>query len=226
MKKKIIVLLAVIIILGIVFSGCAANNNTVPQNGENTNTSNQYTQNETATEENSSISKSDAEGLIFTVEEEKLARDVYTYLYNRWHLNVFKNIMSAEQTHMDAVSALISKYNLDNPTDGEKAGAFQNEEIQHLYDSLTAEGSKSKEDALIVGAKIEEIDIRDIEDKISKTDNTNIQPVYRRLTSGSENHLRAFVSNLKNYGISYSPNYLSQEQFDSIINASNGKGPK
>ena len=226
MKKKIIVLLAVIIILGLVFGGCAANNNTAPRNGKNTNTSNQYTQNETTIQENGSISKADADGLIFTVEEEKLARDVYTYLYNKWNLNVFKNITSAEQTHMDAVSALISKYGLDNPTDGEKVGMFQNEEIQHLYDSLTSEGSKSKEDALIVGAKIEEIDIRDIEDKISKTDNTNIQSVYKQLTSGSENHLRAFVSNLKNLGVNYKPNYLSQEKFENIINAANNKGDK
>ncbi len=38
--------------------------------------------------------------LIFMVEEEKLARDVYSTLYAKTGLNQFKNINKAEQTHM------------------------------------------------------------------------------------------------------------------------------
>lgn len=48
-------------------------------------------------------------------EEEKLARDVCTYLNNLWGRQAFANITEAEQTHMDSVLSLISKYNLESP---------------------------------------------------------------------------------------------------------------
>ena len=48
-------------------------------------------------------------------EEEKLARDVYTVLYEKWKVNVFTNISSSEQKHTDAVLTLINKYGLTDP---------------------------------------------------------------------------------------------------------------
>lgn len=57
------------------------------------------------------ISEEEKEGLIEMREEEKLARDVYLTLYNKWKLQIFKNIAESEQTHMDAV-----KYLLENTT--------------------------------------------------------------------------------------------------------------
>ena len=41
--------------------------------------------------------------------------------------------------------------------------------------------------------------------------------VYSNLKRGSENHLRAFANNLERQGIEYSPEYLSQQEYDGII---------
>ena len=47
-------------------------------------------------------------GLLFMRKEEKLARDVYLVLFDKWGLMVFENIAQSEQRHMDAVLYLFS----------------------------------------------------------------------------------------------------------------------
>ncbi len=47
-------------------------------------------------------------------EEEKLARDVYLTLYDKWGLRTFTNIAAAESTHMDAMGVLLERYNIDD----------------------------------------------------------------------------------------------------------------
>jgi len=158
-------------------------------------------------------------GLLFMWEEEKLARDVYLTLYQTWNqLPIFNNIANSEQTHMDAIKKLLDKYGLSAPTEDMGIGEFQNMELQVLYLDLIQKGSISLIDALETGAAIEEIDILDLENYLAETDHWDIQRVYNNLLEGSKNHLRAFVSALLAQGITYGPQYLSQEKFDDIIN--------
>ena len=164
------------------------------------------------------LSAEEAAGILYMREEEKLARDVYYRLYEQWDLPIFSNIGSSEQTHTDAVNALIDKYGLEDPASSE-AGTFSNAELQALYNTLVAEGSISLEAALEVGAAIEEIDILDLQDYLSATDNEDIQLVYENLMKGSRNHLRAFVATLARQGIDYSPRYLSQAEYDAIVSS-------
>jgi hypothetical protein len=163
-------------------------------------------------------------------EEEKLARDVYLTLYEQWGLPVFQNIANSEQTHMEAIKTLIDRYGLDDPVTGNDVGEFSDPTLQSLYDELTASGRESLAAALKVGAAIEEIDIIDLEEYLSKTDEADIVRVYENLMRGSRNHLRAFVSTLERQeGESYEPQYLDPETYDEIIGASvepgaNGSG--
>lgn len=48
-------------------------------------------------------------------EEEKLARDVYWALGDIWTFRIFANISQSEQVHMDAMLALLEKYELQDP---------------------------------------------------------------------------------------------------------------
>ena len=57
-----------------------------------------------------------------------------------------------------------------------------------------------------------------------ETDNSDIIKVYNNLQKGSRNHLRAFFDQIENNGGSYSPQYLSQEEFNSIISSEQEKG--
>ncbi|HNU24452.1 MAG TPA: DUF2202 domain-containing protein, partial [Mesotoga sp.] len=52
------------------------------------------------------------DGIAFMREEEKLAHDVYTVLYEIWGLNVFSNIARSEQTHTEAVLSLIGDFGM------------------------------------------------------------------------------------------------------------------
>ena len=164
----------------------------------------------------SDLNNDEVDAILYIREEEKLARDVYLTLYEKWNLPIFKNIASSEQIHMDAVKQLIDRYGLKDSVVGE-IGKFTNPELQELYNKLVNKGSKSLEEALQVGASIEEVDIVDIKKYLSKVDNQDIQFIFNNLIKGSQNHLRSFVSTMKKYGITYSPQYLSQEEFNRII---------
>ena len=163
--------------------------------------------------------------LLWMREEEKLARDVYITLGETWSLPVFSNISQAEQQHMDAVGALLDRYEIQDPVGDNGVGVFTNPELQALYDQLVEQGSQSATDALMVGGAIEELDILDLQKAIANTDNADIQQVYTSLNAGSENHLRAFVGNLERQsGESYSPQYMDQGAYDAIMAGSNGNG--
>ena len=130
--------------------------------------------------------------LIYLIQEEKLARDVYAALAAKSMTPKFSNITQSEQTHMDALAVILSTYGISNPTTGKKAGVFADKGIAALYKSLVAKGSKSEIDAIAVGVTIEELDIKDI-DKLSKSiSQADIKFALANLRKGSLNHLAAF----------------------------------
>ena len=157
--------------------------------------------------------------LSFMREEEKLARDVYINLYNKWGSNVFKNISSSEQTHMDAMLILLNRYNITDPVGSNAVGVFNNSTLQNLYNQLIVEGNISVLNAFKVGATIEDLDIFDLTNALSGIDNQDIRFVYENLSKGSRNHMRAFYKNILNSGGTYVPQYLTQADFDAIINS-------
>jgi hypothetical protein len=169
------------------------------------------------------LSDAETAGILYMREEEKLAHDVYSLLFEQWNLPIFANIASSEQTHTTAVKMLIDRYELEDPAT-DAPGTFSNAEIQALYDALVTEGSTSVRDALVVGAVIEEIDLLDLQDRIAGTDNEDIRLVYENLMKGSRNHLRAFVSTLARQGYDYTPRYLSQGEYETIISSSIEQG--
>jgi hypothetical protein len=163
------------------------------------------------------LSAEEQQFLRFTREEEKLARDVYGVLAP-WH-NAFTNIASSEQTHMDAVATLLTRYSLEDPALGEASGAFKDATIQALYDDLVAAGTASQLAALQVGVEIEELDIVDIERGAAAATHTDIVATMDNLTRGSRNHLRSFYSSLVALGGHYTPKHLDQASFDAIVSS-------
>ena len=170
---------------------------------------------------------SDAEfaGIVFMREEEKLARDVYLTLYDIWGTQIFANIADSEQTHTDTVLRLIQKYNLADPAEGKLRGEFSDATLQGLHDSLVAQGTASLIDALIVGATIEDLDIFDLANQLAIVDNEDITVVFESLQKGSRNHLRAFYGRLDDMNIVYTPVYISQQEYDDIVNSPMERGP-
>ena len=155
--------------------------------------------------------------LQFMREEEKLARDVYLYFYDKYELNIFNNIAASEQKHMDAVGTIMEKYGVEDPASNE-SGVFTNTTLQQLYDDLIAQGDASLVEALKVGATIEDVDIRDLDDAISGTTKTDLIDMYEMLECGSRNHMRAFTQQLKSRNETYTPQFITQAQYDEVIN--------
>ncbi len=143
--------------------------------------------------------------LTYMREEEKLARDVYLDLYEKWQLPIFANIAKSEQKHMDAIKTLLDRYDLPDPAADKGQGEFTNGDLQNLYDELIQRGSDSAVEALQVGVLIEETDIDDLNMAMGLTRRKDIKTVYSNLLQGSLNHLKAFVSNLASYGVTYEP---------------------
>ncbi len=162
--------------------------------------------------------------ILFMREEEKLARDVYLTLRDKWGLIIFDNIASSEQRHMDMVGQLIEKYGLEDPVTDDSIGVFQNEILKGLYEDLVSRGEESVVEALRVGATIEDLDISDLETRLGETDNDDIRQVFENLKNGSYNHMRSFYSALSSYGESYNAQYISQEELEGILEDSNGHG--
>lgn len=152
-------------------------------------------------------------------EEEKLAKDVYDYLYAKYGLNIFKNISKSEQTHINQVICLLNQYNIPDPSSAQ-AGVFVNPALQELYNNLIIQGNISMTEALKVGATIEDVDIYDLMNYMNQTQNPAILKIYSNLTCGSRNHLRAFISNLNATGGSYTPQFITVTLYNEILNNS------
>ena len=158
--------------------------------------------------------------LLVLREEEKLARDVYLYIYSKYGIIIFQNISNSEQRHMDKVLALLNKYGVPDPASGTE-GIFNNQTLQDLYDQLTSKADESESDALNVGATIEDLDIKDIEDFMDRTEKSDVLAAYENLQCGSRNHLRSFYAEIGLLQGTYTPQYISQAEFDSIISTAN-----
>lgn len=164
------------------------------------------------------LSAEEAADLTFMREEEKLARDTYLTLYELWELEIFSNIASSEQMHMNAILKLLKKYDLPDPAAGNEIGEFTNDTLQALYNTLIGMGELSGLDALKVGGIIEETDMRDIKAAIERSVHDDVDAVYESLLCGSRNHLRGFAQNIEQLtGEAYVAQVLTQTEVDEIL---------
>jgi len=170
----------------------------------------------------STLSQELSNTLSYMGNEERLAYDVYNYLYAQFGTKQFTNIATkSEYKHITAVQELVRKYKLDDtvaftnvdlpslgyintPIESMKAGSYDIAKIQKLYDDLTSQGSSSEVEALKVGCIIEVVDVNDLDRDIaiaSSENATDIVTVFNFLRDGSYNHYWSFDKGLKNNGV-------------------------
>ncbi len=166
-----------------------------------------------------SLSPVEEAELLYMIEEEKMAHDVYALLYDKFQVRTFQNIGNSEEQHTGVVRQALTLHGITDPTMNKGPGEFVNLDLKKLYDELVASGSENLIAALNVGARIEETDIADLDDALADTSVPYLVEMYERLQRASENHLRAFVRVLATLGEnSYAPKVLTQGEFDDIIN--------
>ena len=133
--------------------------------------------------------------LLYLIEEEKLAHDVYEAMFAIWGARVFGNILQSEASHQSQVLTVMQARNIADPRSS-TSGVFVNKELQALYNELIAKGSKSAIDAYEVGVAIEELDIDDLTKMLATAKDADVIAMMENLRRGSENHLRAFNNQL------------------------------
>ena len=183
-----------------------------------------YLNSQIATLPMQTISDEESKSLIHMREEEKLARDVYIAMFNKYGLRIFENISSSEQTHTDAILQLLTKYSINDPVGTNAVGVFTDPGLQALYTSLVYSGNVSILEAYKVGATIEDLDLYDLKVDLLKVDNQDIILVYQMLSKGSRNHMRNYFSNLKSLGFTYVPQFITQSDLDAIVNSAMERG--
>ncbi|MGD2130025.1 MAG: DUF2202 domain-containing protein [Lysobacterales bacterium] len=165
----------------------------------------------------SDLDATEAASLVHMRDEEKLARDTYLTLYDRWGEPVFATIAESEQRHMDAMLTMLVRYGIDDPVPSDDVGVFGDESFTTLFSQLVSRGEQSLLDAYYTGAYIEELDIGDLREAISATDEQPLVNAYTNLLAGSRNHLRAFVAHIVALGYDYEAQLLDQADVDEIV---------
>lgn len=170
------------------------------------------------------FTEDEAAEILYLKEEEKLARDVYTTLSLEYDVPIFANIARAEQRHMRLVDLLIVRYSVDDSTIDDAIGVFSDPELATLYGDLVTTGQQSLEDALWVGATIEDLDLADLYVLIDNTDNQDVALIAQNLAAGSRNHLRAFAGQLEALSLVYEPQYLDPAVVEEILESEHERG--
>lgn len=147
--------------------------------------------------ETAPLTAEEAKTLAFMREEEKLARDVYQKLYEKWNLVAFRNIAESEDQHFKVVGDMLTRHKIADPAAEMGPGEFRDARLAALYEELIAKGMASVNDALEVGIQIEKADIADLEEAIKQTTRLELKRLYTNLMSASFNHLEAFETNLE-----------------------------
>jgi len=150
-------------------------------------------------------------------QEEKLARDVYRVLHWVWKTPIFDSIARSEQSHMDMVKFILDRYNLPDPAANNTIGVYTDQVYSDYFFLLVIFGVQSLDNALTVGAFIEDLDIYDLDHFLKAADNRDIRTVYQNLQKGSRNHLRSFHSQLEARNVTYTPYLLDPQTYQAIV---------
>jgi len=142
------------------------------------------------------LTELEKDDLLFMWEEEKMARDIYSLMNQKYQAKVFQNIGASEKKHMDTVKNLLTQVGLSTPVNENEIGLFTNPIIIDMYTDLLYRGNQSYQEALQVGLDIEVTDIADLSLRIQNARDPGVIKVYEALREASYNHKAAFERQL------------------------------
>lgn len=132
------------------------------------------------------LSQAEKDTLVETLQEEYLARDVYTAVIAKLgSIRPFTTIVKSEEQHVAALTALFTKYQLAVPADTQAART-----------STLMEGITTVEDALKLGVTVEKEDIALYEKLVKVVDNQDILQVFANLKAASVNRHQPALENV------------------------------
>ncbi|MFA4859939.1 DUF2202 domain-containing protein [Methanoregula sp.] len=131
---------------------------------------------------------------------------------------VFMTISNGSKVFMVADNVILQRYGLANPENA-LPGVFTNVKIQRAYNAGVNTGSMGVKDAIMVSATAEDMHIADLAAAIGRTDNTDLQFMYRQELAFARNNLRTLSQWLTAYGGVFTPTYISVDYYNALMNS-------
>ncbi|EIC20256.1 DUF2202 domain-containing protein [Thiorhodovibrio frisius] len=131
--------------------------------------------------------------LLYMIEEEKLAGDLYDAFYEQTGIVAFAQIAASEDRHMATLLGQAGAIGLDTAEIMVlPSGDYINEDLNALYSELLETGGASADAALEAGVIVESTDIADLQQAAIGLVGTPLGTAYEHLLNGSAAHLAAF----------------------------------
>ncbi|MDD4137329.1 MAG: DUF2202 domain-containing protein [Methanoregula sp.] len=166
-----------------------------------------------------SLNVSETEDILYLQEAEKLTHDLNAALYGMHNdLPVFRHIANASQVFMVADNVILQRYQIASPENA-TAGMFTNPVFQQIYNADINTGLSSSTDALKYSMKNEDMHIADLTAAIGRTDNSDLQFIYKQQLASSRNNIRALNQWITAYSGTYVPTYITQSSYNEIISS-------
>jgi hypothetical protein len=158
---------------------------------------------------------------------EMVATDVMLHFYQTYNYQVFETMRNIEHWQANLLKLKINYYDLQDPLGSEHTpGVFEDENAQILYNTLIEEGSADGMAAVKVALKIQESGIFGYNNLMLSIESDHLYCSFLNLNRVSRNNIRTLYGVLQeSWNEEYTPEYISQEYFDEIINTEYEIGP-
>lgn len=137
------------------------------------------------------LTASERGALLFQLEEERMARELYAAFGASSGDGRFARIQAAELRHAALLRTLAARAGIAVPA--AVPGRFDSAVLQQRHDTLLARGRTSLSEALAAGAAVERQDIADLEKLARVATSTEFKAAIAQLASASARHLAAFA---------------------------------
>lgn len=148
--------------------------------------------------------------------EEKMAYDLYGEFYERWQLNVFSDVQQREARHVWCVEVIMNKYSAAVSA-GDKKILYHDKETENLYNELSVKGCISDLSALEAAAYLKEKFISDLRTRALNVNDGYLLKVIFLLEKAAQSHFKAFVKSIRLSDSDYTPVFLTEGEFSSIM---------
>ena len=137
------------------------------------------------------------------VKNENLSKEVCRTFYNKYHDSAFASAAANNKRDIEFISNLV----IINNTSVDVS----------LYNKFINFGSSSVTSALDTCAWISELNIIKYKSKLAEINNSAIKKIYSYSLEAEEENLKLFVTELNKYNYTYTPKYLSNDEYNRII---------
>ncbi len=147
---------------------------------------------------NETLSPREIDDMNYLIENEKLLRDYFNVMYNKYNLSLFQNVAKSEQSHLNFLAVKFLRYDLKNPTEEKPAGEYVNPELQQTYDIMIAKGETNIYAALLAGSSKVKEDVEDIPLMIDQFEgNADIVLIFSNILIESQKNREVLEQELK-----------------------------